>query len=77
MENKDALTEKIKKIEEIAKSLEKGDLSLEDSISEYEKALNLIQECNKDLEEAKNKIFKLTPDNIQIEVDEDLQEVNE
>ena len=43
----------------------------------YEESLNLIKECNVELDQAKNKIFKLSPDNIEIEVDENLEEVNE
>lgn len=36
--------------------LEKGDLSLEDSISVFEKAIGLVRMCNKKLDEIEKKI---------------------
>ncbi len=71
------LNEKIALIEENAKKLEDNTLGLEESMKLYEESLNLIKECNVELDQAKNKIFKLSPDNIEIEVDENLEEVNE
>jgi len=48
--------QKIKELEEISTNLEKGNLSLEDSIKEYEKAVSISKECTKELESAEKKI---------------------
>ena len=49
-------SEMTKRIEEIASVLEKGDVSLEDSLKLFEEASGLIAKCNKALNNAKMKI---------------------
>lgn len=46
----------MKDLEEIVNELEKGDLSLEASISKFEEGVKLSKECNRILEEAEKKI---------------------
>ena len=46
----------IKKLEEIAKELESGDLSLDDSVSKFEEGINLSKICTKILSDAEKKI---------------------
>ena len=46
----------IKKLEEIAKELESGDLSLDDSVSKFEEGINLSKICTKILNNAEKKI---------------------
>lgn len=48
--------ESIKELESIALKLESGEVSLEESIDLYEKAVKLSKECSKLLEKAKLKI---------------------
>ena len=43
----------VKKLDE---ELEKGELSLEDSVSKFEEGIKISKECNKTLEEAEKKI---------------------
>jgi exodeoxyribonuclease VII small subunit len=46
----------ISKLSEIVQTLEKGELSLEDSVALYTEGVKLSAECKKELEDAKLKI---------------------
>ena len=48
--------EQMEQLEEIVEELEKGELSLEDSVSKFEQGIKISKECNKTLEEAEKKI---------------------
>lgn len=48
--------EQIEQLESIVGELEKGDLSLEDSVKKFEEGIKISNECNKTLEEAEKKI---------------------
>ena len=60
----------MEELELIAKSLEKGDLNLDESISKFEEGIKISKECNKILEEAEKKITIL------LEKDGELKEEN-
>lgn len=51
--------ESIKRLEEIVMLLEKGSISLEESLELYEEAVRLSDQCHKQLSEAKQKIITL------------------
>lgn len=51
--------EKMKKLEEIATELEKGDLDLDSSVSKFEEGMRISKECNEMLEKAEKKITML------------------
>jgi exodeoxyribonuclease VII small subunit len=51
--------ESLKKLETIVDQLEKGDLSLEDSIKLFEEGVGLSAVCKKELEEAEGKVQML------------------
>ena len=51
--------EQIEQLEKIVGELEKGELSLEDSVSKFEEGINISKECNKILEGAEKKITML------------------
>ena len=51
--------DKMKKLEEIATELEKGDLDLDTSVSKYEEGMKLSKECREILEKAEKKITML------------------
>ena len=51
--------EKMKKLEEIAAELEKGDLDLDSSVSKFEAGMRISKECNEMLEKAEKKITML------------------
>lgn len=48
--------EQMEQLEGIVQELEKGELSLEDSVSKFEEGIKISKECNKTLEEAEKKI---------------------
>lgn len=48
--------EAMEQLEKIAQELEKGNLSLEESISKFEEGMKLSKQCNNMIEEAEKKI---------------------
>lgn len=48
--------EQIEQLENIVKELEKGELSLEDSVTKFEEGIKISKECNKMIEKAEKKI---------------------
>ncbi len=46
----------MQRLEEIVENLEKGDLSLEESLKRFEEGMNLVNFCSKKLEEAEQKV---------------------
>jgi exodeoxyribonuclease VII small subunit len=51
--------ESLKKLESIVDKLEKGDLSLEESLKLFEEGVGLSATCKKELEEAEGKVQML------------------
>lgn len=62
--------EEMKKLEIIVTELEKGDLSLDDSVKKFEEGINISKKCNEMLETAEKKI------SILLEKDGKLEEEN-
>ena len=60
---KQSYEENITQIDEILEKLESEELSLDDSISEYEKAIKLIKESEKLLEAGEGKVMKVLEKN--------------
>lgn len=54
--------DKLKKLEELVSSLDKEDLSLDESIEIFEKGIKLSKDCSKELENAEKKINILLSD---------------
>ncbi len=50
----------IGELEEIVRQLEKGELTLEDSLKQFEKGIGLARHCQSVLEQAQQKIETLT-----------------
>ena len=48
----------MKELDEVVSSLESGELSLEESIEQYKKGIDLSNQCKKLLEEAKEQVLK-------------------
>lgn len=69
---KDSFEYNINEIDMIIEKLDKGELSLDESIKEYEKAMKLLKKSSDILNKAEGKIIKVTSENnnIQLEVDE-------
>ena len=61
------LEQSFEKLEQIIGNLENGDVSLEDSFKLYNEGMNLIQNCNQQLDKVEKKIVVLN----QKEGDED------
>ena len=60
---KQSYEENIVQIDEILEKLESEELSLDDSISEYEKAIKLIKDSEKLLEAGEGKVIKVLEKN--------------
>ena len=61
---------KIEALEKVVNDLEKGDMSLDESLIKFEEGMNLSKECNKMLEDAEKKITIL------LEKDGEIEEEN-
>ncbi len=68
--------EALKKMEEIVKSLEEGELSLSESLKKFEEGVELAKFCEKRLDEAERKIQKLVEREGKIKL-ESIEEKNE
>ena len=55
-EDNKTFEEAVKELETLVGALEKGNLSLDDSILTFEKGINIAKECSKKLDEAERKI---------------------
>ena len=53
----------LEELAEVVEQLESGELSLEDSLSAYEKGVGLVRLCNQKLNEVEKKIEMLVKDN--------------
>jgi len=53
------LDEDIKKLDELAKKMEQGDLPLEKSLEIFQEGVGLIKKCTKTLEEAELKVKEI------------------
>ena len=67
---KQSYEENITQIDEILEKLESEELSLDDSISEYEKAMKLIKDSEKLLEAGEGKVMKVLEKNGKVEMEE-------
>lgn len=59
MAKENSFENNLEKIDEMIKKIENGELSLEDSIKEYEKAMKLIKKSSDILKSAEGKILKV------------------
>ncbi len=56
MKEEKTFEENLKELEDIATSLESGNLGLDEAIKEFEKGIKLSKECSNKLDEAEKKI---------------------
>lgn len=66
--------ETMNKLEQIAKELENGDLTLEQSVSKFEEGMKLSKTCSDLLENAEKRITILLKDGEQIKEENFVQE---
>tara|TARA_B100001250_G_scaffold337707_1_gene304593 strand:- start:270 stop:494 length:225 start_codon:yes stop_codon:yes gene_type:complete len=58
----------LKELESIVEKLEDENINLEDSVKSFEKGVNLVKECQKQLQNAELKIKKLLDDGTSTEI---------
>lgn len=66
MSEKINFEEAMKQLEDIANELEKGDLTLDESVNKFEDGMKLSKKCNDFLDSAEKKITMLINDNGEI-----------
>ena len=59
----------LKELESIVEKLEDENINLEDSVKSFEEGVNLVKECQKQLQNAELKIKKLLDDGASAEID--------
>lgn len=59
--------ENLNELENIVSKLENGDISLDNAIEEYDKAMKLASVCDKKLKQAEEKIAKIVNDSNELE----------
>ena len=63
MEKNKNFEEMMQSLENIAKDLESGNLTLDESVKKFEEGMGISKECSKILEDAEKKISILIKDN--------------
>ena len=58
----------LKELESIVEKLEDEDINLEDSVKSFEEGVNLVKQCQKQLQDAELKIKKLLDDGSSAEI---------
>ena len=59
----------LKQLESIVEKLEDENINLEDSVKSFEEGVNLVKECQKQLQNAELKVKKLLDDGSSAEID--------
>ena len=59
----------LKELESLVKKLEDENINLEDSVKSFEAGINLVKECQKQLEDAELKVKELLDDGTSKELD--------
>lgn len=59
--------ESLQELESIVKSLENGDISLDDAINKFTLAMNLSKSCNEKLKNAEENVNKILKENGKLE----------
>lgn len=68
---KDSFEYNVNEIDVILERLESGELTLENSIKEYEKAMKLLKKSSDILNKAKGKIIKVSNENNKVILEEE------
>ena len=59
MAKEETFEEKLSKLDEIVKKLERGDIPLDDAVNEFNSAMKLAKECDEKLKNAEESLNKL------------------
>lgn len=71
MSNKVTFEDKMRRLEEIVRSMEKGDVALEESLKLFQEGTELVRSCGKMLDDAQLQIKLITADKDGNPVEED------
>ena len=71
MSNKVTFEDKMRRLEEIVRSMEKGDVALEESLKLFQEGTELVRSCGKMLDDAQMQIKLITADKDGNPVEED------
>lgn len=66
MNQEESFENKMKELEKIVAELEKGDLSLEESVTKFESGMKISKDCSKLLENAEKRITIILENNGEI-----------
>lgn len=66
-EKKQKFEDKITELEQIINELENGNVSLEDSIEKYTKAMKLVKDCDEQLKNIEEQVNKIVLENGNLE----------
>ena len=58
----ESFEEKMRRLEEIVRSMERGDVALEESLKLFQEGTDLVRSCGKLLEDARLQVTKITVD---------------
>ena len=61
MSQKMSFEDSMRRLEQIVRSLERGDVSLEESLKLFQEGTGLIQSCSKLLDDAQMQVTKILP----------------
>lgn len=61
IENTKSFEENMKRLEEIVRAMERGEVALEDSLNLFREGTELVQSCSRLLDEAELEIKKVLP----------------
>lgn len=75
MSEKSTFEDNIKKLEETVRRLERGEITLEESLAAFEEGISLIRVCQQQLDQAAHKIQVLTEDGTFQELRQEPKEV--
>lgn len=66
-EKENNFEESLKELEVIVKNLESGDIPLDNAISEFTKAMNLVKKCDDKLKNAEESLNKIVTEDNKLE----------
>lgn len=70
-QNNHTFEENMKRLEQIVRAMEKGDVALEDSLKLFQEGTRLVQDCGKLLDEAELQVKMIAVDTNENPVEED------
>jgi exodeoxyribonuclease VII small subunit len=70
MAHKQTFEDSITKLETLVRSMENGDVTLDESLKLFEKGSELVKKCQKDLKNVETKVEKIILENGEVQLSE-------